>query len=182
MASASSGDESGEEDNDLDNLSFRPSLIYGSWEDMNQESRFTLALLMPSGSCRSAEDHSVRVLPGGRTLEITVRWPRALRDLTYLHKHWLTTERDFTPTHPRMYGFREFLRSHSATSDAPIYSSCRLRLPEKVKEAPTIVRDNTEVIDFASGEVVLYITLHAPDRNYTANPSTQRRRLTVTFD
>lgn len=182
MISVSSGDMSAEEETDLDDLSFRPSLIHGDWEDLNQESRFTLALLVPSSSCRESGDHSFRVLPRGRVLEITVRWSRGLRDPTYLHKLRLTTDIQFPPSPPCMYAFREFLRRHSSPSDAPIYSTCRLKLPVKAKEAETILRENTDVIDFVTGEIVLYVTLHTPDRSYTSNPGTQLRRLTVAFD
>lgn len=139
MDTHSTESEDEEDKIERDALLFRPVIVKGTWEGENEEHRLSLALLMPSGTCRSSEDHTIAVTGNGRVLEVKIRWPGAMRDILYLHKSWLKDKQKFPPTHPRLYGFRQFPRRFSSSSDDPIWSTCRVKLPLKVKDASSVV-------------------------------------------
>lgn len=75
---------------------------------------------------------------------------------------------------------RDFIRNLSSSSDSPIWSTCRIKLPMKVKDASTILHQGLDLLSFKrTGEIVLYVTLHSPDRNYQAPSDSSLRRLTI---
>lgn len=124
----SSGSEEDEGDIEENALRFRPIAIKGLWEDVSEEKRLTLELLMPSGTCQCEGDHTVSVIGNRRVLEINIRWPQAVRNIKYLHTNWLKTEPTFTETHPRLYALVNFCAAsvtlRMRLSGLPATSSC----------------------------------------------------------
>lgn len=164
-----SADEQLQSDDDDDQPTiFKPPFIMGEWENQSEDKRVSIAILMPSGTCKRKKDHSVCVIDGGTTLQISIAWPRALTDLEYLHKHWLESQRTFLANNPRVIAFRSFLRRLRTSKDQPILSTCQIKLPFPVKEELAIIKRSTTYLGWKSNEVVLYITLEAPDANYEA--------------
>ena len=147
---------------------FKPLYVIGDWENESEDKRVSIAILMPSGTCMRRKDHSVSVVGDGMYLEISVVWPMALCDLEYLHKHWLQNDQKFLNNNPRLTSFRTFLRRLRKTKDQPIISTCRIKLPFCVKSELANIRQNTQHLSWRTGEIVLYVTLEAPDANYEA--------------
>lgn len=149
-------------------FSFKPLFICGMWENAEEEKRVSVAILLPSGVGDARGDHDLRVVGDGMFLEISVVWPLAMVDLQLLHQFWLAREKDcFLPNHPRLLSFRPFLRNLRPTSDTPIISSYKIRLPIQVKNELAILKRNKNYLKWGnSGMRVLYVTLEAPDTNY----------------
>ena len=151
-----------------DTKTFKPLFVLGVWKNESEDKRISIAILMPSGTCVRKKDHSIAVVGDGMFLEVSVIWPKALCDLEYLHKHWLQNDSTFLSNNPRLTSFRTFLRRLRKTKDQPIQSTCRIKLPFQVKSELAIAKRNTQHLSWTSGEVVLYVTLEAPDANYEA--------------
>eukprot|EP00171_Calliarthron_tuberculosum_P005918 IDg5918t1 len=169
LADDGSMSESSEGERELPRNTFCPIYIMGEWESDEEDKRVSIAILMPTGLCNRSKDHDVRVVNDGRSLELTVVWPRAMTDMAYLHKFWLRKDAGFLHNHPRLISFRAFLRRLRTTSEQPIISTFQLELPFKVKTELTLLKRNTSYLNWTENkEVVLYITLEAPDANYVA--------------
>lgn len=168
-AASSNGEGSDDDEGPDDPLVFKPPYILGDWENDGEDRRISIAILMPSGNLRTTGDHSVQVVRGGWALQVSVNWPRALTDLLYLHKAWLSDS--FTKYHPRLLSFRGFLRRLRTKSTDTITSVFRIKLPFKVKDELSVVEKNTRHLRWVmSSEILLYITLEAPDSNFVQAP------------
>lgn len=93
---------------------FNPICIPSEWIEPGTTTRRTsLAILLPSGV--GPGDFSLRVLPGGRLLEIKVDYPKPISDLSILHKRWLdstnTAGDRIEKYHPRILGFEASLKA-----------------------------------------------------------------------
>ena len=147
---------------------FQPIYIVGEWEDDREEQRVTIAILMPSGSFERSKDHDIKVTDDGMALEITYVWPQCMTDLLFLHKAELEgDEKKSFQHHPRLLGFRPFLRKLRSKSDHKITSTCSIPLPFPVKNDITIARRRRRILGWNNtGQRVLYVTLEAPDKDY----------------
>lgn len=153
-----------------DPLVFQPPYILGEWEDDGEDRRIYIAILMPSGTSHSTADHGVKVVRGGRALQVFVQWPTALTDRLSLHRAWLK-ESSFTKYHPHILSFRGFLGRLRSKSTDTITSVYNIKLPFKVKEELSVGQDNTKYLRWiGSTEIILYVTLHAPDRDFVQAP------------
>ena len=111
------------------------------------------------------------MIRSGQWLELSVQWPRAMTDMAYLHQKWLSTDPMFNRGSFRLLSFHSFLRRFHRSTDEPIVSSFRLKLPIKVKTEVSVSRENVWYLKWPSlgQEIILYVTLEAPDANYIAD-------------
>ena len=77
------------------------------------EKKMTTAIVLLSGI--GADESLFHVLEGGKTLELTVAWQRALLDTFIMHKKWLLDENvgrigSIEKYHPKVVGFEEALQ------------------------------------------------------------------------
>ena len=147
---------------------FKPIYILGSWENEDEEMRVSVAILMPSGTMEKAGDHDLKVIDNGFSLEVSVAWPRAMTDISYLHKTWIDSDGSGSlKTHPRVLSFRPFLRRLRRNGSEKIMSSYKTSLPCQVKTDLSMTRKYRSYLKWdLTTERVLYVTMEAPDTNY----------------
>lgn len=159
-----------EKTNTKDSNSFKPIYIIGEREDQREEQRVTVAILMPSGSLEEARDHILNVSDDGRSLELTVTWPRSMTDLFFLHKSEVDSDPKKYEQHPRVLSFRPYLRRLRTKADHKITSTCHIPLPIEVKRDIALVRKRRKLFGWkGTGQKVLYVTLEAPDKDYAVD-------------
>lgn len=149
---------------------FKPPYTMGQWENDKWEKRISVAILMPSGTCNSTSDHDVRVVDDGKALEVSVKWPRSLTDPNFLHSIWTNDSSETTRIEgaTRAASFRPFIRSLRNNSSQAIVSRYKIILPTTVKTDNSLTREDrrTYLRPRATSEIVLYVTLEAPEKEY----------------
>ncbi len=86
---------------------------------------------MPSGTGRSDEDNIVEVLPNGKAMKLTVRWPGGMVDPDIMHRIWTTKvdQNSKKEGSPRPAGFLPFLRTLRSNTSEHIESTSIIKLP-----------------------------------------------------
>lgn len=146
---------------------FSPMSIQSVWtESVSTTECLTVAILLPSG-VRPKDVLSVRVLDGGRELEISIMWPNELYNISVLHKKWLKLDiRDsfaLRKYHPKFLGFESFLKPYRKRSEDRIesigYVPLRIQFQQHI-----FSRDHLEWFDDAAR--VLYVDVKTPTNSY----------------
>ena len=103
--------------------------LISTWrEEKTMIKRVTVAIVLPSGVGRG--QFSIRVAEGGRHLELMVRWPRPLINISLMHKKFLiSTGETYTDYHPEFLGFMDALRKLRARAADWVETTTRIHLP-----------------------------------------------------
>lgn len=113
---------------------FCPLNIHSVWNEPGTTTRMiTVAIILPSGI--GPGDFSLRVVEGGRELELTVQWPNPLTDLDTMHKKWLLSNGldHMERYHPKYLGFEAALKHFREHSTDKIESFALFPLPFAVQ-------------------------------------------------
>ena len=145
--------------------SFNPIYLLSQWtEPSTTTRRLSVASLLPSGV--SPGKFRVRVMPGGRVLELVVEWPAPLTDLRLLHKKWiapLTADDRIETYHPKFLGFEAALKSHPENLKDKVESPANIALQISVQ---THIEQRINLGWFDQTARVIYIDLKANEDNY----------------
>lgn len=118
---------------------FYPLALVSEWEEaITTCPMLTLAIVLPSGI--GAGDFMVRIIEDGDVLELTVKWPKPLVDIEFMHLKWLKTDDDGNPLsldvtrhHPKILGFQKKLRMIRQHFENTPESVARFGLPFTVQ-------------------------------------------------
>lgn len=144
--------------------SFCPIHMISNWVEPNTTRKcVSVAILLPSGV--GPGNFSVRVIEGGRELEVCIRWPEAFSDLEVLHKKWIRSQESdhIEVYHPKLIGFENCLKQLREKSSHSIESHARIALPIVV-DTHIYGKYNLGWKDNSSR--VVYVDLKAYEENY----------------
>lgn len=113
---------------------FNPLHLTSYWVEPGTTNRMvSVAIVLPSGV--GPEDFSVRVVEGGRELELKVEWPVPLVNLEMLHKKWTDSNKPdrMEKYHPKFLGFEACLKKFRQHSRHIVESIARFALPFPVQ-------------------------------------------------
>lgn len=113
---------------------FQPLHLTSCWMEPGSTTKcLTVAIMLPSGV--GAGQFSLRVLEGGRQLEIIVNWPAPLVDLSMMHRKWLTAAgpEKIESYHPKLTGFENALKAYREHCKDDVVSTARISLPFQVE-------------------------------------------------
>jgi len=101
------GDGDTESVKEEEECAFKSLYLVSRWqEDENTSEMLSVAVLLPSGI--EAGDFHVRVMDGGKLLEVKVVWPMPLIDEQLLHRKWLVSNgTSGIEKYPENYGVPE---------------------------------------------------------------------------
>lgn len=88
---------------------FVPIYFCSLWQEPHTTRQCsTVVVLFPSGI--GLNDFKVRVAENGECLDINVKWPNVLTDMSLLHKKWLQNG-ELSDVHPKILGFEASLKN-----------------------------------------------------------------------
>ena len=117
-------DDEESEEHDLENgagaeltageLAFKPFFMISSWDERSTlTKRLCVAIILPSGV--GSGDFTITVVDGAHFLQLAVRWPKPLVDVSIMHLWKLSNPSSgFMPYHPSVIGFESALSECSA--------------------------------------------------------------------
>jgi len=114
---------------------FAPLHIGTSWtEPKTTIDMYTLVVVLPSGIGEGM--FGLRVIEDGKALELTVDWPKPIRDVSLMHRKWLRpdAEEGFTSYHPRCVSFENALKKLRSSSSQKIKSIAKFHMPFPVRK------------------------------------------------
>lgn len=123
-----------EDDTKLNDLTFKPLHLISVWKEPHtMTKRITVAILLPSGV--EAGEFAVRVMEGGKSLELSVVWPLPLMEPKTMHKKWLDLDNQsgFASYHPKVVGFQQALKQLRSRSSQEVESVAIIALPFAVQ-------------------------------------------------
>lgn len=144
-----------------------PLLSISDWVDPGMRTRlFTVAILLPSDIWPG--NVFVRVLENGNTLIMVVIWPCSSVDLEKLYRKWLHSEGSdrLENYHPKLLGFKHFLKSCRSSNTDSLVSTVEIRLPF---QAQTHIAEKYNLRWAYSNARVVYIELRGHDEPYSAS-------------
>lgn len=143
---------------------FSPLHLISEWTEPGTTRRcISLAIVLPSGV--GTGQFSTRVVEGGRELHVTVRLPRPLLDLAFLHKKWLKegAKERMEKYHPKFLGFENALKNFRARASEDVESTASIPLPFAVE---THI-DSTHNLGWVDDNTrILYVDLKSYEDNY----------------
>lgn len=113
---------------------FCPLHLISEWIKSGTKSKMvTVSIVLPSGV--GPRQCSTRIVEGGRELELTVKWPVPLTDLSVMHKKWLNSRAaDIIGVyHPKYIGFETALNALRNNECDNLHSATRISLPFPVQ-------------------------------------------------
>lgn len=144
---------------------FTPLSLQSQWVEPGSTTRMvTVAMVLPTGVGKGQFD--VKVLDGGREVELKVMLPEPLSNLRMLHRKWVETAKDGSKMqmyHPKVLGFEASLKQFRKHSNEKIEATARIALPFPVQNH-IAKRDNLGWLD--NDCKVVYIDLKAHDDEY----------------
>lgn len=144
---------------------FNPLHLKPVWvEPGTTTNMVSFAILLPSGI--GPGDFSLRVLQGGRELQLEVKWPHPLIDLPLLHKKWIMSSKEdrMETYHPKFLGFEASLKQFRERATDCVLSRARFILPFPV-QAHIEGRHNLGWVDNLCR--IVYVDLKAHEEQYS---------------
>lgn len=161
----------------------KPIYVLGEWENHSWDKRVSVAVLVPSVIGKNPSAYNVQVSPDGKTLFVTVVWPKGMTDPDVLYRVWTEATLDSVNAEgtARAAEFRLIMRSLRSNSAQNITSTCSIEIPKPVKTNCDLEKNgNIQAIHVtATGERILCITLEAPDTGYKVAQSSCVRYASV---
>lgn len=68
--------------------SLTPLYMFVESNNKDFESRVSVAILLPSGVGRNTDEYKVQACPDGKSLEITITWPKGMSNPDVIRKAW----------------------------------------------------------------------------------------------
>lgn len=163
--------DTADQDDELTTGFFKPLYTISIWkEPETMTRRVTLAIVLPSGI--ECGNFSLRVINGGGCLEVTVKWPTPLLDLSMMHKKWLTgVSSPYQVYHPEYIGFQESMKKLRCKSTDWIESMTRIPLPFTVE---THIHDKHNLGWRDNSTKLLYVRLKAAVEQYAVHTDKEK--------
>lgn len=133
---------------------YKPVFTMVTWENDSEYRRKSIAIKMHSNLCKNNEDHDMRVIDDGMSLELAILWPSVLMDSVLLHSYRIYSDSDFLRNLPLVIAFRFLRRLRVFSNEEKIISRCTISIHFKVET------ERTTYLSWGyDGAAFIYITL-----------------------